>query len=181
MSIFNGGSIRANIEKGSVTFRDIINVLPYGNYLCVIEVTGQQLLDVLEWGARSVPEQNAAFMQVSGMSYEVDAAVLSTCIADENNMFSGVAGERRVKNVKIGGAALQPEATYTLAGIDYCLMDKGDGLTVFDGCKLLQDRVKLDNQVLIDYFTDVMGGEISSDYADPYGQGRITILDEAGL
>lgn len=48
---------------------------------------------------------------------------------------------------------------------------------MFDGAPLLQDRVKLDNQVLIDYITQTLGGTIGEEYADPYGQGRITIVE----
>ncbi|MBR2781763.1 MAG: hypothetical protein IKE00_00300 [Oscillospiraceae bacterium] len=46
---------------------------------------------------------------------------------------------------------------------------------MFDGCTLLQDRVKLDNQVLIDYIMDNLGGVIGSEYEDVFGAGRIEI------
>ena len=64
---------------------------------------------------------------------------------------------------------------YTLAGHNYMLLERGDGFTMFGGAKLLQDRVKLDNQVLIDYITESLGGVIGEAYADPYGEGRIVI------
>jgi hypothetical protein len=44
---------------------------------------------------------------------------------------------------------------------------------MFDGCKVLQESVKLDNQVLIDYITDTLGGVVGEGYENPYGQGRI--------
>ena len=53
----------------------------------------------------------------------------------------------------------------------------GDGYTMFDDAKLLQDRIKLDNQVLIDYITDTLGGVVGDEYSDPYGQGRIKITE----
>ena len=59
-------------------------------------------------------------------------------------------------------------------------MVNGGGYTAFDGATVLQDSVKLDNQVLMDYIIDTLGGVISEDYADPYGQGRIVILEKEG-
>jgi 2',3'-cyclic-nucleotide 2'-phosphodiesterase (5'-nucleotidase family) len=93
-------------------------------------------------------------------------------------MFVGIEGDRRVKNVKIGDKDLDPNATYTLASHNYMLLNHGDGYTMFDGAPLLQDSVKLDNQVLIDYITETLGGTIGEAYDDPYGQGRIVIVEE---
>jgi hypothetical protein len=59
------------------------------------------------------------------------------------------------------------------------LLEHGDGYSMFDGCRVLQDSVKLDNQLLIDYITETLGGEVGEEYADPYGQGRILIVTEA--
>ena len=147
--------------------------------MCVIEVTGQQILDALEWGARKVPGENGGFLQVSGLSYEIHSYIPDPCKADENTMFAGIEGERRVQNVLIGGEPIDPEATYTLASHDYMLLNNGDGFTAFDGAKLLQDRVKLDNQVLIDYITQDLGGVIGEQYEALTGDGRIVIVEEA--
>ncbi len=57
------------------------------------------------------------------------------------------------------------------------LYDHGDGLTAFDGARMLQDRILLDAQALMDYIRELPGGEIGGEYADPYGQGRITVID----
>ncbi|MCR5663972.1 MAG: bifunctional metallophosphatase/5'-nucleotidase [Oscillospiraceae bacterium] len=179
IAFVNGGGIRVSINAGDITLNDILSVHPFGNAMCVIEVTGQQILDALEWGAREVPEQNGGFLQVSGLTYEIHVYVESGCKADENSMFTGIEGERRVKNVLVNGEPIDPEKTYTLASHDYMLLNHGDGYTMFDGAPLLQDRVKLDNQVLIDYITDVLGGVIGEQYADPFGEGRIVIFEEA--
>ena len=92
-------------------------------------------------------------------------------------MFSGITGERRVQNVMIGGEPLDPKKKYTLAGHNYTLEEKGGGFTMFDGATVLQDKVKLDNQVQIDYIVDTRGGNVGDEYADPHGQGRIVIVD----
>ena len=177
VGIISGGGIRANIERGDITYGDIIDVFPFGNEVCVMEVTGQQLLDALEWTSRSIPGENGGFLQVSGMSYEIDVSVPSGCIADENGMCIGIEGERRVKNVMVGGEPIDPQKTYTVASIDYILKQNGDGITAFDGAKVLRDGIMIDNQLLINYITEALGGEIGGEYADPYGQGRIVILN----
>lgn len=177
IAFVNGGGVRANIEKGDVTFGNIISVHPFGNMLCVIEVTGQQILDALEWGSRAVPSETGGFLQVSGLTYEINTQVDSPCLEDENRLFAGIEGPRRVQNVMVGGEPVDPEKVYTLSGHNYMLLEKGDGYTMFDGAEVLQDCVKLDNQVLIDYIVDSMNGVIGEEYADPCGQGRIRILE----
>ena len=175
IAVMNGGAIRTSIKKGDITFGDIISVFPFGNYLCVIEATGQQILDVLEWGAKGIPGEFGGFLQVSGLSYTIDPSIPSPCKADENNMCVSIEGPRRVSDVTIGGEALDPDKTYTVAGADYTLLSNGDGITAFNGCRVLQDRVRLDNQLLIDFIADTLGGKVGTEYADPYGEGRITI------
>ena len=179
IAFVNGGGIRVSINAGKITLNDILKVHPFGNAMCVIEVTGQQILDALEWGARAVPGENGGFLQVSGLSYEIHSYIESPCKSDENSMFAGIEGERRVQNVLIGGEPIDPEATYTLASHDYMLLNGGDGYSMFAGAPVLQDRVKLDNQVLIDYITETLGGVIGEEYEDLTGEGRIVIVEEA--
>ncbi len=178
IAFVNGGGIRANIPAGEITLNDILKVHPFGNAMCVVEVTGQQILDALEWGARKVPGENGGFLQVSGLSYEIHSYLPDPCLVDENTFCAGFEGERRVKNVLVGGEPIDPEAYYTLASHDYMLLNNGDGYTAFEGAELLQDRVKLDNQVLIDYITEALGGVIGEEYEDLTGQGRIVIIEE---
>ncbi|MBQ8934699.1 MAG: bifunctional metallophosphatase/5'-nucleotidase [Lachnospiraceae bacterium] len=178
IALINGGAIRVSLEKGDITYRDTISVYPFGNMLCVLEATGQQILDALEWGARGLPAENGGFLQVSGLRYEIRSNISSTAAQDDNGMFAGIQGERRVQNVMVWDEPLDPSATYTVAGTDYVLIQHGDGLTAFDGSPVIKDKIKLDNQALIDYLTDTLGGTVGEEYADPYGQGRITILDE---
>ena len=92
-------------------------------------------------------------------------------------MMTGIEGEHRVKNVTVGDEPLDPEKTYTLAGPDYTLMENGDGFTAFDGATVLMESAGLDTQLMIDYITNTLGGVIGSEYADPYGQGRIVITE----
>ncbi len=178
IAFVNGGGIRVKIAAGDITLNDILKVHPFGNALCVVEATGQQILDALEWGSRVVPEETGGFLQVSGLTYEIHTYIESSCTADENGLFTGVAGEYRVKNVKVGGEDLDVNKTYTLACHDYLLKNAGDGFTMFQQDTLLQDSVKLDNQVLIDYITGTLNGVVGEEYANPYGQGRIVAVSE---
>lgn len=173
----NGGGVRADIEAGDITYANIIKVHPFGNAACKIEVTGQQLLDALEMGARELPAENGGFIQVSGMTYEINVGIPSSVEVDDKGNFVGVNGERRVQNVTVGGEPIDPEKTYTLASHNYWLKSGGDGMSMFPGSPLLQDEVMLDNQVLITYIVDKLGGVVGEEYADPYGQGRITIIE----
>lgn len=179
IAFVNGGGIRVDIPAGDITLEKILTVHPFGNAMCVIEATGQQILDALEWGAREVPGENGGFLQVAGLTYEIHTYLDSSCTQDENSMFTGVDGEYRVKNVMVGGEPLDLEKTYTLASHNYMLKNHGDGYTMFDGCNILQDEVKLDNQVLKDYITGTLEGVIGEEYSDPYGQGRIVAVEEA--
>lgn len=179
VAFLSGGCVRVDIARGDITMNDLLNVHPFGSMLTVIEVTGQQLLDALEWGCRAVPGESGAFPQVAGLTFEIHTYIESSCTQDEAGMFTGVTGEYRVKNVMVGGEPLDLEKTYSLASHDYLLLDGGDGYAMFDGSPVLQESVKLDIQVLIDYITDTLGGVIGAEYADPYGQGRIVAVEAA--
>lgn len=178
VAFVNGGGIRVSIDAGEITLNEILKVHPFGNAMCVVEATGQQILDALEWGARAVPEENGGFLHVSGLTYEIHTYVESSAKQDENGMFAGVEGEYRVKNVKVGGEELVLDKVYTLASHNYMLKNGGDGFNMFMNDKLLQDEVMIDNQVLINYITGTLGGVVGADYAEPYGQGRIVAVPE---
>lgn len=175
IAFINSGAIRVQLNAGDITLGNILTVHPFGNYLTVIEVTGQQVLDALEWSIHELPGEFGGFDQVSGITFEYDATIESPVVINDKAMFDHVdeTKERRVRNVKVGGEDLDPAKTYSLASVNYQLLNHGDGYTMFDGCKVLQDSVKLDNQVLIDYITETLGGVVGEGYDNPYGQGRI--------
>ena len=178
VAFVNGGGIRVSIDAGEITLNDILKVHPFGNAMCVIEATGQQILDALEMGARAVPNESGGFQHTSGLTYEIHTYIESSVKRDENGMFVGVEGEYRVKNVKVGGEDLVLDKIYTVASHNYMLKNGGDGFNMFMGCKLLQDEVMIDNQVLINYITGTLGGVVGEAYAEPYGQGRIVAVPE---
>ena len=82
----------------------------------------------------------------------------SSVVKNDEGEFVEVAGARRVCDVMIGGEPIDPEKTYKLASHDYYLKKGGDGYTMFLGSKLLQDGGILDNELLINYIVDALGG-----------------------
>lgn len=179
IALINGGGVRANISAGDITYGNMIDVQPFGNSLCIVKATGQQILDCLEMGAMYAPEENGGFMQVSGLTYEVDTYIPSSVVTDENGNFTGVDGEYRVKNVVIAGEPLDPDRTYTVASHNYLLLSGGDGMSMFKDCDVVAKEISLDNQALIDFITEDLGGTVGEEYSDPRGSGRIVIVNEA--
>lgn len=174
----NGGGIRADIAAGDITYSDIISVQPFGNEICMVEATGQQILDALEMGVMDLPAESGGFQQVSGISFEIHTYLDSSVQLDADGMFQSVDGEYRVKNVKVNGEDLDPEKTYTVASHNYMLKNGGDGFNMFQNCNMPLEDIMLDNQALIQYITEDLGGTVGEQYADPYGEDRIVIVEE---
>ncbi|MBQ6332255.1 MAG: 5'-nucleotidase C-terminal domain-containing protein [Clostridia bacterium] len=191
IAFVNGGGVRANIPTGDITFQQIINVHPFGNTAVLAEVTGQQILDALEMGARVCPSENGGFLQVAGLTYEIHTYVEANCVVGTDKMWAGPVdpeGEYRVKNVMVLNKEsneyepLDLTKKYTLASHNYMLKDMGDGFAMFGpNITILEDSGKLDNQVLIDYIQsmpEIDGVHQVEGYTDPRGEGRITIVPE---
>jgi 5'-nucleotidase len=134
VALTNGGGIRSSIAEGEVTKGDILTVLPYGNTVRVIELTGADIKAAIENGVDSYPEAKGAFPHIAGMTVEFDASL--------------PAGERVVK-IMIGDAELDEAATYTMATNDF-LVAGGDGYSMFTGKKVTAEFGAMD-EVLIDY------------------------------
>ena len=182
IGLVNGGGIRENIAQGEVTYGDIIAVHPFNNTICLVEVTGQQILDALELGAMYAGQgENGGFLQVSGMKYVIDSSISSSVVVDDNGAFVKVNGARRVVDVQVYDERtkqyqpIEADKAYTIAGHNYMLKSCGDGFSMFgkDNIKVLKDETMVDSEVLIDYAKDILGGVIDEPYMDPYGQKRI--------
>jgi len=178
----NGGGIRASIQPGSITYGDIIQVHPYGNMICLVEVSGQQIIDALEHAYQSVGKgESGGFLHISGLRCAIDESIPSGVVTDDNGMFLRVDGPRRVYDIQILNAngtyvPIDPAGRYSLACHDYMLYSQGDGFSMFgrDNVTILKDRYMVDSDVLIQYITDTLGGVITQ---EQYGlpQGRIQI------
>lgn len=181
VAIVNGGGVRAEIGIGGVSRKNLMDINSFNNEMCVIEVTGQQLIDVLEHGARKCPTPIGGFFQVSGVTFEIHTYRESPVICDKLDNFIGMDStkERRVQNVMVGGKPVELDKTYTLAGSTYVLTTGGDGLTMLEGSKVVaQEGLPCDSEMLIEYFTETLGGRITAEkYGNPDGDGRIKIFD----
>lgn len=180
VAIANGGGIRADVESGAVSRKNLMDVNAFNNDMCVIEVTGQQLIDVLEHGARECPDPIGGFFQVSGVEFEIHTYLETPVICDQLDNFIEIdeTMERRVQNVLIGGEPVDLESTYTLAGSAYVLTQGGDGLTMLEGADIVSsEEIATDAEMLIYYFTEILSGKITDEqYGNPDGDGRITII-----
>ena len=175
IAFINGGGIRDEMPAGKITYAEIINIFPFSNQICVSELSGQQILDALEWGARSVPGQTGAFLHPSGLTYEIHADIPSSCSVTRDGVFASVDGEYRVRNVMVGDKPLDLSKTYTVAGLSFFMKEHGSGFGMMGEDEVIQDEIILDNQAVIFYIMDTLNGVIGEEYADPYGQGRIRI------
>ncbi|MBR2868419.1 MAG: bifunctional metallophosphatase/5'-nucleotidase [Clostridia bacterium] len=183
VAIANGGGIREKIGVGNVSRKMLMDMNPFGNSMCVVEVTGQQLVDVLEHGARACPESLGGFFQVSGVTFEIHTYRESPVICDQLDNFIGINEEmeRRVQNVFVGDEPVDLGEKYTLAGSTYVILSGGDGLSMLEGSTVVQQEgLPCDNGMLIEYFTEHLDGVISADvYGNPEGDGRITIVESS--
>lgn len=182
VAIVNGSGIRSDIPSGAITMNDIMRTLPYGTKLDLVKVTGQQLLDILEWSVHAMPEEFGGFEHVAGLTYEVDLAVPTPCVEDKQKMFVAVneGMPRRVGNVRVGGVPIDAQAEYRLVTNDYILVD-GDGFTMFRQADVLEESDAADSEALLEYITVTLNSLVGEAYADPYGQGRmVTVGDQAG-
>ena len=177
IGLVNGGSIRVDLPKGNITYGDLISVIPFGDEMCVIEATGQQILDALEWGANMVPDEEGHFLQVSGLQFEIHSEIASPCVSDEDGLLVEISGERRIRNVLVNGEELDPARTYTVAGSIYTLKEHGGGYTCFDESEILKRGEFVDYEVLMRFVESLPNQTIGETYADPYGQGRITVTE----
>ena len=188
IAFVNGGGIRATIKKGDITTANMISVHPYGNALCSCYATGAEILDALEHSVVNTAAtaasdgkavgESGGFLQVSGIKFTIDTSIPSSVKKDDKGLFVAVEGERKVKDVYVEKdgewTPIDPEATYTVACHNYMLQDMGDGYTMFADNQYILDNVMLDNQVIITYICDFLGGNVGEEYSAP--QGRITII-----
>ena len=175
IGIVNGGGVRAGIKPGNITYNDTLTVHPFGNMGCVAEVTGQQIKDALEMASRNYPKESGGFLQVSGLKYTIKTSVPSSVQVDEKGNFVKVAGAYRVADIMIGDSPLDTSKVYTVASHNYMLKMAGDGMTMFKNSKVIRDDVMTDVDILSAFIRNNLGGNVSTDYANPAGQGRITV------
>ncbi len=173
-AITNGGGIRATIEAGDITKKDINTVLPFGNTLSIIKITGSELLEVLEASTFCTPEAIGGFPQVSGIVFTVDTSKTY----DQGDEYPGTTyfapkSINRVTIQSVGGKDFDPAATYTIATNDF-MASGGDTYYRFVNATANYDLGIAMDEVVMEYITTVLNGTVT---ADKYGEptGRITV------
>lgn len=132
LALTNGGGIRASIEAGDITKKDIITVLPFGNYIVTIEVTGQEILDALEVGIDEYPKAKGSFPHIAGMTMKFDPEL--------------EAG-KKVIEVLVNGKSIEKDKTYVLATNDF-IAAGGDNYVMFKDNPIKGEYPALDEAVI---------------------------------
>ena len=174
VAITNGGGIRAAIAKGDITKKDVNTVLPFGNTIAVVYVTGAELLEALEASTYCTPVSLGGFPQVAGI--EMTVSVTVPYDANDNtypgSTYYGPKSINRVTIDSINGKAFDPEATYAVITNNF-LAAGGDTYYAFASATAQFDTgIPLD-EALMSYITEELKGVVGKQYAAP--QGRITI------
>ena len=174
-AVTNGGGIRATIKKGDITKKDINTVLPFGNTLSIVKVTGAELLEALEASTYCTPDSIGGFPQVSGIVYTIDG----TKTYDAGDVYEGSTYHapktiRRVTIQSVGGKAFNLRTVYTIATNDF-LAAGGDTYYAFKTASVNYDLGIPMDEVVMDYVKTELKGVVS---AENYGEAgdRITII-----
>ena len=172
VAITNGGGIRAAIKVGDVTKKDIKTVLPFGNTIEVIYVTGTELLEALEASTFCVPESIGGFPQVSGISYTISTGAVYDANAETYpaSTYYGPKSINRVTINSINGKEFKANDTYAVVTNNFCA-EGGDTYYAFAAATSKFDTGVTLDMAVMDYITTKLKGVIGEQYAAP--QGRI--------
>ena len=175
VAITNGGGIRAGITTGDVTKNDVNMVLPFGNTVTVIYVTGAELLEALEASTYATPVASGAFPQVSGIRFTVDTSVGydANLTTYPNSVYYGPASIRRVSIQDINGQPFDVNARYAVITNNF-ISAGGDTYYVFGNAVDQFDTGLPLDEVIMLYVQEELGGVIGQQYANT--EGRITVI-----
>ena len=162
----NGGGIRTDLPAGDVTYKSIKDINPFGNVGCIIEVTGQQILDLLEWNSSCAglfdkdgnPDEFGGFMHVSGLVYSIHTNIESSVPKTAEETWGGPpTGEYRVHDVMIYDRSqksyvpLDLGKSYTVGSYNYNLKSLGNGASMLKDAKVVTDFVSEDYLITAEY------------------------------
>ena len=159
---YNSGGIRNGINAGTITYGDVINALPFNNYMAKIEATGAEILAMLKRCTAALPATDGQFPQVSCLRYTIH---------QKSHTISDVSVFDRASST---WKPLDLQRRYTVALSDYYL--GGGFYNMLKGCRQLFISTMFTRDALAEYLTKALGGTIPARYAHP--QGRITIVDD---
>ena len=176
VAITNGGGIRAAIAKGDVTKKDINTVLPFGNTVAVVYVTGEQLLEALEASTFSTPTAVGGFPQVSGINFTIHTgkAYDKNDTTYPESTYYGPKTINRVVINSVNGKEFKANEVYAVVTNNFCAAG-GDTYYAFKAASAQFDTgIPLDEAVM-EYVTKELKGAIGEQDAAP--QGRVTYFN----
>lgn len=172
-AITNDGGIRANIEPGDITLNSLLSVLPFGNTVNIVTLSGAELLEALEASTQNLPSPMAAFPQVSGIEYTVDTTVPYAKGPDYPNSTyaSPAACGSRVTIATVGGKAFNLNAKYNIAVSDFMAAGGDTYYILTKAANRIETSITADEALT--QYVESLGGSIGDNYAT--SKGLITI------
>ncbi len=174
VAVTNGGGIRATVKAGDVTKKDINTVLPFGNTLAVVYVTGAELLEALEASTYCTPESLGGFPQAAGVTFTVKTYEEYDANPDPypKSTYYGPKSIQRVTIDDVNGKTFDPTATYAVVTNNF-VAGGGDTYYAFAAATDQFDTGLPLDEVVMEYITKELKGVIGESYAEP--AGRITV------
>lgn len=179
VAITNGGGIRASIPAGDISKKAVNTVLPFGNTVTAVTLTGEQLLEALEASTFSTPTAVGGFPQIAGMNIEVNTfkAFDKQDSPYPDTTYYGPKTINRVTIKDVNGKPFNPSATYVVLTNNFC-SEGGDTYFVFKNCDQFDTSIPMD-EALMEFIVDELKCEVGDKYANP--QGRIKLYTPAIL
>lgn len=168
VAITNGGGIRATVKAGDITKKDINTVLPFGNTLAVVYVTGAELLEALEASTFCTPESLGGFPQAAGLQFALKTYEKYDANPDPypKSTYYGPKSIQRVTIDNVNGKAFDPTATYAVVTNNF-VAGGGDTYYAFAAATDQFDTGLPLDEVVMEYITKELKGVIGEEYALP--------------
>lgn len=163
VAITNGGGIRATVKAGDITKKDINTVLPFGNTLAVVYVTGAELLEALEASTFCTPESLGGFPQAAGVTFMVKTYEKYDANPDPypKSTYYGPKSIQRVTIDNVNGKAFDPTATYAVVTNNF-VAGGGDTYYAFAAATDQFDTGLPLDEVVMEYITKERSSRASS-------------------
>lgn len=169
IAFVEASEIQGEIAAGDISYNDIVKAMPSNGDVSMFTVSGGEILDALEMAARLFPINNEGFLQVSGITFDIQETVKSSVTVDEKGNFTGVKREYRVTNVMVGGKELDLMGDYTVAATEAFLTGK-TGYTMFEEVGKKISNITTDNQALYQYIAKDLKGKVPAVYSEQAGR-----------
>lgn len=160
IGIVNGGGVRTDLKVGNVTYQNLIDISPFCNTVDVISCKGNAIIEMLNDSYKLLPEENGAFMQISGLKCTINLSPQGNYVSDVL-ILDGKTGEY---------TNIMPEKEYTLCATGYMLELYAD---ILGDYTTIKKEIMTDNEATYEYLKTGLHGTISQVYSNP--QGRIVI------